>query len=192
MSSVVTWHPGVILPAEKLTPEIIASIKSSLFPAQVVGLTAWAEARSRYVPGLGWRPNPIDAMADICNVIHNRATDPRWAAKGYSGVCFQRWAFSCWEPTGGPDDPHDADKLAENFEALLERAQYLLAGKDPSPKLTSCIEVAESFLNGRHDNLLGEGVCHYLADWIDPWPTWAQGQTPVLQRHGHLFFAGIR
>ena len=49
MSNVTTWHPGVILPPEKLTPEIIAAIKASLFPQHVVALTAGAEARSRYV-----------------------------------------------------------------------------------------------------------------------------------------------
>ena len=191
MSSVTSWHPGVILPPEKLTPEIIAAIKASLYPAQVVGLTAWAEARSRYVKGQGWLPNPIDALADICNIVHNRANDPRWSEQGYAGVCFQRWQFSCWEPTGGPDDPHDADRLAENFEALIERAQLLLAGKMPTPKLDSSIGVAEAFIEGRHDALLGPHVCHYIADWLDPWPAWARGRMPVWHRHGHLFFANI-
>lgn len=191
MSSVAVWHPGVILPPEKLTPDIIATIKATLYPQQVVGLTAWAEARSRYEKGKGWVPNPIDACVDVINVIHNRAIDSRWKAKGYIGVCFERWQFSCWEPTGGPDDPHDTDTLAENFEALMERAQFLLAGKTPSHRLVACIEVAEAFIDRRHPNSLGPDVTHYLADWLETWPKWARGRTPKLARHGHLFFSGI-
>lgn len=191
MSSITAWHPGVILPPDKLTPEIIEAIKSSLYPAQVVGLTAWAEARSRYVPGHGWLPNPIDALVDVVNVIHNRALDARWMGHGYAGICLARWQFSCWEPTGGPDDPNDPDHLAENFEALMERAQLLLAGKTPTSKLEASIHVADAFIQGRHENLLGIGVTHYIAAWLDPWPAWARGHTPVLGRHGHLFFSGI-
>ena len=189
--AVTTWHPGVVLPPEALTPEIIEAIKAALSPAQTVGLTIWAEARARFVPGTGWVPNPLDAAADVANVIDNRALDRRWRKLGHKGVCLQRWAFSCWEPKGGPDDPHDADHLAENFEALMERAQQLLAGLTPSPRLTACIDVAQSFIDGKHPNMLGLTVCHYIADWLTPWPAWALGHNPKIARHGHLFFAGI-
>ena len=191
-SAVSAWHPGVVLPPEKLTPDIITAIQAALTPAQTVGLTCWAEARSRFIPGQGWRPNPIDAMADVANVIDNRALDRRWRARGHKGVCLQRWAFSCWEPTAGADDPADPDHLAENFEALITLAQEVCAGLSGPPLLQTCIDVAQSFIEGRHPNLLGLNVCHYIADWLQPWPTWALGHTPTVARHGHLFFTGIK
>lgn len=189
-SHAVTWQPGLVLPPEKLTPDVIAAIKGTLFPAQVVGLTAWAEARSRFEKGKGWLPNPIDAMVDVINVVHNRATDARWQVLGHAGVCLQRWQFSCWEPTGGPDDPYDPDKLAENFEALMARAQFLIAGKKPSEKLASCIDVAESFLDGRHENVL-PGATHYYATWITA-PTWTRPPAEcVIERYGHRVFRNV-
>lgn len=181
MKPVTVWHPGIILPPEKLTPAIIAAIRATLYPPQVVGLTAWAEARSRYEPGQGWLPNPIDAMADVANVISNRVLDSRWKHLGYAGVCYQPWQFSCWTPTDG----------AENFEALMQRAQFLIAGKTPSTKLDACIHVADAFIAGRHENLLGPAVCHYISDWLEPWPAWAHGRTPVFHRYGHVFFANV-
>ena len=47
MSHVDIWHPGLVLPAAKLTPEIILDIKGSLSPVQTLALTVLGEARSR-------------------------------------------------------------------------------------------------------------------------------------------------
>lgn len=193
MNSRPEWTPGQVLSPEHLTPAVIAAIKGTLFPPQIVALTAWAEARSRYESGRGWIANPIDAMADIVNVIDNRAHDPRWEFKGHVGICLQRWQFSCWEPKGGPDDPTDPDDLAENFEALMERAQWLVAGKDPSPKLGACLSVAEAFIDGRHENMLGEGVTHYYAAWLPKIPFWAIHLSSefVCERYGHRFYRNV-
>ncbi len=203
MSGVTTWHAGLVLAPIDLTPPIVAAIKDALSPAETLGLTMWAEARSRLERGR-WVSNPIDAMVDIANVVDNRTTSPRpahrakWGTLGHKGVCLARWQFSCWEPTGGPDDPSDADLLAENFEALMDRCQRLVAGELPTAKLAVCIDVAQSFIDGRHPNLLGEGVCHYYAEWMPVPPAWAfldkartQRRTPAAHRHGHLFFANV-
>lgn len=203
MSTVTTWHPGIVLPPIDLTPLIIAAIKAALSPAQTLGLTMWAEARSRFERGR-WVSNPIDAMADIANVVDNRTTSTlpahrkKWAHLDHKGICLARWQFSCWEPTGGPDDPSDPDLLAENFEALMARCQGLLAGELATPKLAVCIDVAQSFIDHTHPNLLGDGVCHYYAEWMPTPPAWAfvdqartRPRTPVAHRHGHLFFAGV-
>ena len=95
------WHPGIITEPIDLTSPIILAIKEALTPAQTVAVTMWREAEARFEGGR-WVANPFSAMRDILNVIDNRATDKRWRERGHKGVCLQRWAFSCWEPTGGP------------------------------------------------------------------------------------------
>ena len=184
------WTPGQVWGPELLAPATIQAIKDALLPAQVMGLTAWAEARSRYVPGKGWVENPLDAQADIVNIVMNRAADPRWQARGPKGVCLQRWQFSCWEPAGGPDDPKDADTLAENFEALLERAQRLLKG-DHSDKVGNCVALAEGALAGQLLDSL-QNACHYFADWLAP-PAWAHPPAvETVARYGHRFWAHVK
>ncbi|MGH8187392.1 MAG: cell wall hydrolase [Steroidobacteraceae bacterium] len=189
----MAWKPGVVLAGLELQPPVIQGIKDALSPAQVMGLTAWAEARSRFERGR-WVPNDLSAMVDVLEVIHHRANDPRWQRFSVKGVCFRRWAFSCWEPKGGPDDPHDADDLAENFEALMERAQQLLAGLSPSSKLSNCIAAAEGVLAGALTPTMPSNCCHYYADWMPKPPKWAltPEATIVAHRSGHIFVAGVR
>lgn len=188
------WEPGQIFTPEQLTPNAVASIQSALTPGQTMGLTAWAEARARLAPGKGWVANPIAAMVDIIEVIDHRARDPkrRWPG-GHKGVCLGRWQFSCWEPKGGPDDPRDADHLSENFEAIMLRAQQLIAGELPTPLLMNCIAAAEGCLAGALAWSFPEGTTHYYAEWLPTAPKWAAHTRArlVAQRHGHLFFANV-
>lgn len=192
MSGVITWHPGIVLAGIDLTPTVIAAIKGALSPAQAMGLTAWAEARSRFERGR-WIANDLSAMVDILEVIMHRANDPRWKALGPKGVCLQRWAFSCWEPAGGPDDPKDPDHLAENFEALMAQAQELLAGLTPTSRLANCIAAAEGCLAGALTPSMPAGTCHYFAGWMKTPPRWSLHPKArlVANRHGHLFFADV-
>ena len=193
---VTTWHPGVVLSAVDLSPEMIAAIKAALSPAQRVALTAWAEARSRFEAGQ-WLKNPVEAMAHIVNVIDNRARDPRWRAIGHAGVPFVRWAFSCWEPTGGPDQNHDPRHLADNFEALLQRAQRVLAG-EMSETLRDCLALAEGAVAGALVDALS-GATHYYADWMSAPPAWSfedpqtrqRPRPPTLVAYGHRFYNRI-
>src|SRR3990167_889689 len=119
----LTWAPGVVFQPTALTKADIHALTDALSPAQVMGLTMWAEARARYEPGKGWVANPIDALVDVGNVIDNRVKDPRWHQLGHKGVCLQRGQFSCWDRHGGP----------ENLHALLICAQEMLAGLTPTP-----------------------------------------------------------
>jgi hypothetical protein len=198
MSTVAGWKPGLVLQAIDLTPAIIMAIKAALSPAQTVAITMWREAESRFEHGR-WVPNPIDAMVDVLEVIDYRASDgrPRWRDRGHKGICLERWAFSCWEPKGGPDDPRDADHLAENFEAVMHVAQKLLAGVQSVGKLLDCMAAAEACLGGSLVHSLPENTTHYHADWITR-PDWAffdkartRPRTPVARRHGHLFYAAV-
>ena len=181
VNTVAVWQPGFVLKSVDLTPHVIEAINRELSPAQTVALTAWAEARSRLVKRRGWVPNPLDAMVDIITVIDNRATDPRWQHLGHKGVCLQRRQFSCWDALGGP----------ENYYALMDRAQRLLAGEAPSDKLLGCLAATEGCFAGALVDSLS-GATHYIADLLQPWPIWAHGKHPVAARHGHLFFANIR
>lgn len=182
------WKPGVILPPEHLTRSIIQEIKDALTVEQAVALTAWAEARSRF-DGRKWVSNTLDAMADIINVIDNRAKAKHLSPKQ---VCHARWAFSCWEPKGGPDDPKDADDLAENFEQLMDRAQKLLAGQQPTDKLLDCHALA----NGTMVDTLSGATHYYAPTSMVPAgrvPAWALHPARlVAERHGHRFYNNVR
>lgn len=182
MTVVTGWRPGVVLSSLDLTPAVIAAIKAALSPAQVMALTIWAEGRSSFVKGRGWVANDMSAMIDVLEVIQNRATDPRWAKLGHKGVCLQRWAFSCWEPAGGP----------ANFDALMNRAQRLLAGESPSDKLLNCLAAAEGCLAGALVSSMPARACHYYADW-SPAPKWALHPKArlVAHRYNHLFYSDV-
>ena len=168
-----------------LTAAAVETMTTTLSPAQTMALTAWAEARSRLEPGKGWVANPIDAMVDILNVIDNRAHDPRWQAKGHKGICLQRRQFSCWDRRGG----------AENFHALLDRAQRLLAGEPTSPKLLSCLAAAEGCLAGALIDTLGAATHYYSPASMVPlgrMPAWVVGATWTAERYGHRFYRSVR
>lgn len=176
----LAWRPGDVVEGTQITPGVEMAIKSALTPAQAMGLTAWREAEARLEPGKGWVPNPIDAMTDILNVIDNRVQDPRWAARGYLGVCHQRWQFSCWERGGG----------AANWVTMMEYAQQGIAGATLPTKLRACIEIAQSFITQQHPDLLQRST-HYYATWLPEPPSWASGRHPVVERFGHRFFNDV-
>lgn len=175
-----TWQPGLVLSPDELTPATIESIKLALSPAQTLGLTAFREAASRLEPDNGWVPNPLDACVDVMCVVDNRAKDRRWSRLGHKGVCLQESQFSCWAPVGGE----------QNFSALLRFAQMALAGQPLPTKLHVCIETAQAFIDGRHDDLL-QNSTHYYATWMPAPPKWAEGRTPVVERFGHRFFNNV-
>jgi hypothetical protein len=160
-----------------VTPD---QVMAALSPAQRVGLTAWAEARSRFEHGR-WVSNPQQAMADIVNVIDNRARDPRWRRLGHRGVCYYPWAFSCWTPKGGE----------QNFEALIGTARLLLAGTDAGPVVSDCLALAAIALDGRfHDDL--DNATHYYATWLTPPPRWSQPPAVLTaERYAHRFYRGV-
>jgi hypothetical protein len=152
----------------------------ALSPVQRVALTAWAEARSRFEGGR-WIRNPQHAMADIVNVIDNRARDPRWRRLGHAGVCYYPWAFSCWWPNGG----------RKNFDALIGTAQQLLAGEDVGPVLGDCLALAAIAVDGRFIDGL-QSATHYHATWLSA-PSWTRPPAVLTaERYGHRFFAGVR
>lgn len=174
-----------------LTAPAVGAILDALSPAQTVALTAWAEARSRLVPGHGWVSNPIEAMADVVNIIQNRARDPRRGALGHKGVCLARAQFSCWLPHAGADTNHDPEHLADNFEALMMRAAQLLAGHEPTDKVRDCLALAEGAIAGALVDSL-DGASHYYATWIAP-PAWTRPPARfVAERFGHRFYADVR
>ena len=184
MTEVLIWTPGVVLPPIALTPAINAAITDALTPVQTVALTAWAEARSRFEPGRGWVPNPIEALADVVNVIDNRVQDRRWKAMGHKGACLAWRQFSCWDARGGPD----------NYWALLERAQRLLAGELPSNKLLGCLALAEGCLAGSMVDTLNTATHYYSpASMVPPGrvPAWVKGAMLTAERFGHRFYAKV-
>lgn len=181
MSTVVAWHPGVILPRASLTRDIVAAIQVALSPAQTLAVTAWAEGRSRLEPGRGWVSNPLEAQIDILNVIDNRVKDRRWMPLGHKGVCLQRRQFSCWDTVDG----------ADNFFALLQRAQRMLAGElDADPLLAA----AEGCVVGALADSLTDATHYYApASMMPPGrvPAWVAGATLSAERFGHRFYRHV-
>lgn len=177
------WKPGVILPADKLTPLIMEDIKAALSLEQTLALTAWAEARSRLEPGRGWVPNPLEAMGDILNVVWNRSKDPRWYKLGLKGVCLARRQFSCWDSLGG----------ASNYLSLLDSVQLLLAQRSPTGQLMDCLALAYGH-SAMIDTL--KHATHYYApaSMLPPGsvPPWVRGATMTEDRYGHRFFSNVR
>lgn len=177
------WTPGIVLPAASCTPSVVTLIKATLAPAHVVGLTAWGEARARHLIGDRWDPNPIDALLDILDVIDNRARDSsaRWG--DHRDVCFARGQFACWSATAN----------AATYDAVLEKAQQILAGDHLDQKLSAAIRAAELVLTGSRAWTMPfpNDTCHYYSDLLLKPPAWAVDRMPVAVRYGYLFFAGI-
>lgn len=186
MTVAAVWSPGIVVAGVDLSPAIVTAIQNALSPAQTVALTAWAEARSRLEPGRGWVSNPIEAMADIVNILDNRAKDRRWKAGGHKGACLAFRQFSCWAPLDG----------VANFHEVMTRAQRLLAGETPSDKLLNCLALAEGAIGGSMtDTLLGATHYYAPASMVPKGrvPTWAVPPARfVLERFGHRFYAAVR
>jgi hypothetical protein len=167
--------------AAPLTPAAVAEITRVLSSVQTLALTMWAEGRSRLEPRRGWVPNPVAAMADVANVVVNRARDPRWRRLTIKEVCLQRAQFSCWLPIGG----------ADNYESLMRQAQHLLAGDEPGHALDACLDIAAACVAGTFRDRL-DGATHYHATWSTP-PRWtAPPARRVAERWGHRFYADVR
>lgn len=192
MSTITTWTPGVVLQPADLTPEMVDAIVAALETEHVLALTAWAEARARFEPQRGWVTNPPAAILDILNVIDNRVRDPRWARLGRKGICLQPWAFSCWSRHAGPDNDHDPQHLADNFEALLHEAQQLLAGQLPDQPLMDALAMAHTCVNGGiHDEL--RNATHYYSLTMPTPPAWtAPPAIMTAERFGQRFFTNVR
>lgn len=187
----MTWHPGQMVPAAQLTPAVTLAIRTSLTDADTLALTMWAEGRSRLDSHAGWLANPMDAMADIANVVANRVRDPRWVKFGVKGACLAPFQFSCWLPYAGSDKDHDPQHLADNYEALMGRAQALKAGLTMDAVIVNCLTLAHEVCCSTWNDRLG-GATHYYAEWI-PAPTWSL--PPAVQtadRWGHKFFAHVK
>ena len=156
-------------------------ITDALSPVQTLALTMWAEGRARLDPSRGWVANPVAAMADVANVVVNRARDLRWRRLTVKEICLQPAQFSCWRPIGG----------VGNYEALMQEARRLIAGEDPPPALRACLEIAAACAAGTFVDRLN-GATHYYATW-SPAPRWAAPPArAVAERWGHRFCAGVR
>ena len=180
MSRADSLQHDVTATSAPLTPAAAAEIMRVLSLAQTLALTMWAEGRSRLEPRRGWVANPVAAMADVANVIVNRLHDPRWRRLTVREICLQRAQFSCWLPVGG----------ADNYAALMREAQRLLAGEEPGPALTACLDIAGACAAGAFRDRL-DGATHYYAAWAPP-PRWtASPARLVAERWGHRFYAGV-
>lgn len=142
-----------------------AAIKAALTPAQVVGMTIWAEARAE----------PIEGEVAVGCVIRNRLLRPKRFAETWAGVCLAKWQFSCWIPQGGE----------KNYQMLMARCEASLGGVQPWPRQQ--LWIAEGIINGAIEDRVS-GADHYFASWMKVWPAWAKGLEPVAVLGVHRFY----
>lgn len=125
----------------KLFSIIIISIATaaSVFGAEskeriieVVSSTLYHEARGEGENG----------MRAVASVIYNRANQKRWKKLGYSGVCLQKWQFSC----------HNKGFLKANPKKAADKKAYKL-----------CAKIATEIANGTFKSTVGKAN-HYCTN----------------------------
>lgn len=145
-----------------------ADVLPALSEVAALALTIYGEAR-------GLTPNGQIAVGQV--VLHRRTTG-RWGAT-VNRVVGARLQFSCWWPQGGE----------ANCRATLAMATQVARGEGPRA-LAPCLWVAAGLLDGMLARDLVQGATHYLtaALWRTNPPAWAQGQRPLAEVDGHVFF----
>lgn len=139
---------------------------------------------------------PMDGRLAVACVVRNRAA-LHWYGGTIRSNCLWRWQFSCWEPTGGPDDPLDADVMGENYErvmawavALVDRSPWPASGASQRV-FRACWALAERVVRGEVTDIT-LGATHYYnpAGMVPPGrvPKWAEGHQPVVVVGPHRFF----
>lgn len=161
-------------------------VKVKLAERYVVALTLWAEARAEFSGGR-WRTAPIESRAAVGAVIANRVKAPKRFGENFKDVCLKPNAFSCWQHSGG----------ADNFKALMLRAEAFIARGDAAPHLAldkilrECLALADGFIQGSFTDRVG-GATHYYADWIAA-PAWTAPPAELTAKvGGHLFYRNVR
>lgn len=160
-----------------LDPEMRDAIEAMTEPQRVATVLA-GEARSE----------PIEGIVGVANVIRNRVKadlhndgKPDWWGEGFSDVVTKRAQFSCLAPSGGKN----------NFKRVLQIAKAF-AAKQPvtDPQVRQCVLVAHGVIDGYLvDNT--RNATHYHTYAMNPKPSWAEGQKPVVRLGAHWFYAGI-
>jgi spore germination cell wall hydrolase CwlJ-like protein len=157
---------------------------STLTDAQVLGLTAAAEARSYLDPTKGWRLAPIENMVAVMCAVANRVkANPARFGATITAACLAPHQFSCWTEGSG-----------SNHDWLVGQVELVKAGLTPDGIVQGCIGVAGAIVAGRHADTVN-GATHYYApaSMVPPGrvPDWAKGKTPVAEIGDHLFFVGV-
>jgi hypothetical protein len=156
----------------------------ALSDAQVLGLTAAAEARSYFEPGIGWRKAPIENMVAVMSAVMNRVkANPGRFGSSAKVACLQHAQFSCWTVGSGP-----------NHDWLMEQVALVEAGTVPTGIITGCIGLAQMFVDGHHADTVNGGTHYYAPFSMVPAgsvPPWAVGKEPVAKVGDHLFFVGV-
>lgn len=118
-----------------------------------------------------------DGMRAVAHVIKNRVLDPRWPGT-VTGVCFQPWQFSVWNP----------DTVGTVPDANYYRIKRLNRN---DPLYVQCLDICKKVLNGG-DNDLTQGADHYHTAAITnqvPWRDDLLTQGYKTKRIGqHIFY----
>ena len=148
---------------------------AGLTPAEVLGLTAYGEARSE----------PVLGIVGVLCVIRTRYQQKYRGAASYTDVCFQPAQFSCWLSR----DP--------NLPVLLDLGKRMLARQAWPPLmrdrvvLETCLWLAQRVIDGEIDDVTGSAT-HFCVATLQPLPKWTDPPARRTTQIGaHAFFAGV-
>jgi N-acetylmuramoyl-L-alanine amidase len=157
-----------------------AEIFAAMTEQQVLGLTAWAEARGDRRQGHSSIEERIAVMLVIRNRVRNYQKF-KLPEGTYKAVCLARWQFSCWN-----DDPKDG-----NHVELMKMAVQEIQGTRLDPLLEETLWLAGGIIEHTILDTIG-GAMHYYAPLaMKPpgrIPEWAIGKQPVAEVGKQLFF----
>lgn len=155
-------------------------VMAALTEQQVLGLTAWAEARGDRKQG----HSSIEERIAVMLVCRNRTRLYRkfnLPEGTYRAVCLARWQFSCWN-----DDPTDSNHLA-----LLQQASLEIAGAVLDPVLEETLWLAGGIIEQTILDTI-DGSTHYYAPLamkpVGKVPEWALGKFPTAEVGKQLFY----
>lgn len=164
---------------------VVDNLSGLLFtPAQILGLTGAAEARSELTVH-GWRDAPMrDMLAVMCVPINRVRSNPRRFGATVEDVCFEHDAFSCWNPRSG-----------SNHDWVVSQARAVASGSAlVTAVVRDCIAGAQRLLSGVEPDLV-RGATHYYSPLsmvpAGRVPVWARGLIPIMVIGGQLFFVNV-
>lgn len=122
-----------------------------------VARTLWGEARNQGEKG----------MQAVCNVIMNRAHNPRWWGHDPISVCKMPYQFSCWLA----DDPN---------------RNKLMVVTTADPFFKQAMAIATQAISGELEDAT-ENADSYYATYLAP-PTWAAKAVHTVTILQQMFF----
>ena len=144
-----------------------------LSPAQLMGLTLWAEARGESLAG----------KIAVATVIINRVNHRAWDGSTIHEVCLWPMQFSCFNP-----DDRQRPRMAA-FAADMD------AAIEKDDRLKDCVILADGIIRGiaqMDSNILMSRCCQYLTTAAKENVNWWKKMRFIKKIGEHQFYSDLR